>query len=485
MSKFISFSAFIFFLSGFLFAQDKPNIIFMMTDDQRYDAVGYTGNSVISTPALDSLAKEGLVFQQCFVSSSICCISRANIISGQYPRKHGVKDFHAYLSDQQLQKSIPNLLKKSGYQTAFFGKWGIGETPDKCNKGAKVFDYWGGQPKQTNYFHEKTCLYVKSNGFKRPIKNLCDCPPDSRGKKSYNVRIGKDNIKQPVHVDSQVIPQHVGQFLAGRNKQKPFCMMVFFKSPHGPYQDYDPVFEKIIDHKTIPRDPLATEKYAQNEPEVVKKSLGWSSGFKMANSPKLREKHIRNYYRIISSMDLGVKRIVAQLKKHGLQKNTVIMFTSDNGAMFGEHGSGGKWLMYETSLRVPGFIYDPRNPGGKVSKQMVITQDFSATILALAGVPIPQEMDGVDLMSLYSGPQKNWRRSFIYSQPYAHKGAIAATIGVRTEKHVYTRYLHSKPQYEQLFNLQKDPNQLVNLKDNPEYSKLLKELRKRCDEHQK
>lgn len=148
---------------------DRPNIVMIFSDDQRFDAVGYTGNEAIQTPNLDHLARSALVFTNCFVNTSICAVNRANILTGQYPARHGIDDFHKTFTSVQLEESVPGRLQAAGYQTAFFGKWGVGDSPENTHAGAAVFDYWAGQPKQTNYFHESDCRYVNFNGFTRPL----------------------------------------------------------------------------------------------------------------------------------------------------------------------------------------------------------------------------------------------------------------------------------------------------------------------------
>lgn len=268
-----------------------------------------------------------------------------------------------------------------------------------------MFDYWAGQPEQSNYFHESDCRYVKFDGFTRPLNDLCDCPADSRGVAGYKVRIGRANLMDPIHVDSQVTPLHVKRFLDGRDPSRPFCLMLFFKSPHGPAGDWDPSLADAINPRHIKFPAAATLANAEREPEIVKKSLGWPTGQTLLNNPKRRDGSIRDYYRSIASMDFGVGRVMDELKQRGLASNTVVLFTSDNGYFSGEHGLGGKWLMYEPSLRVPGFLYDPRVGGGKSTDRMVITTDFSATMLALAGLEIPASMTGQDLRALAENPQ--------------------------------------------------------------------------------
>jgi arylsulfatase A-like enzyme len=181
-------------------------------------------------------------------------------------------------------------------------------------------------------------------------------------------------------------------------------------------------------------------------------------------------------------MDLGIGRILEQLDKLGLTENTVVLFTSDNGNFSGEHGLVGKWLMYEPSLRVPGFLFDPRKPVATSSDRMVLTTDFSATLLSLAGIEIPNDLTGRDLTELLENPKANWRDEFLYSHPYAHGGRIPRTLGVRTTRYTYTRYIDTKPPFEQLFDLKDDPDQLTNLATDPEHATLLNKLRKRCDD---
>ncbi|MBN2450732.1 MAG: sulfatase-like hydrolase/transferase [Lentisphaeria bacterium] len=458
----------------------RPNLVLIFTDDQRHDAVGYAGNEAVHTPNLDRLARAGLILRNCFVNTSICAVSRANILCGQYPARHGVDDFLKTLSSAQLQASVPARLRAAGYQTAFFGKWGIGDTPERTHQGAAVFDYWAGQPMQTCYFHEPDCRYVTFDGFARPPDDLCDCPADGKGKAGYRNRIGRETLREPLHVDSEVTPRHVARFLDGRDAAKPFCLMLFFKSPHSPFGDWDPAVENVLEGREMLLPAASTQANADREPEIIRRSLGWPAGQVLLKDPLQRERHLRDYYRSVSSMDLGVGRIMDELARRGLAGNTVVLFTSDNGHFLGEHGLSGKWLMYEPSLRVPGFVYDPRRPGGKATERLVITTDFSVTLLAFAGVPIPDSMTGRDLNGLYDNPSAPWRTEFLYDHPYSHRGRIPRTLGVRTEQYTYTRYIDPDPPFEQLFDLRQDPDQLRNLAADPAHAELLGRLRNRC-----
>ncbi|MEM1355773.1 MAG: sulfatase-like hydrolase/transferase [Planctomycetota bacterium] len=475
------FSIALIIISAHASFAERPNIILIFTDDQRADAVGYSGNTAVSTPNLDRLARQGLVFENCFVNTSICAISRANIISGQYPGRHGIDDFFKTFAPDQLQATMPARLQRAGYQTAFFGKWGIGDSPKSTHQGAAVFDYWAGQPHQTSFFYESDCRFVNFNGFERPLNDLCDCPADSRGVAGHRNRIGKANLVDPLHSDSTVIPMHAERFLDGRDQDKPFCMMLFFKGPHSPFPDWDPAVEDATRDLRMPIPPSATLAVANRQPEFIRDSLGGPTGMRYLKEPGFLQQHLRDYYRLVSSLDLGVGRIVKALEERGLDKNTVILFTSDNGHFKGEHGLAGKWLMHEPSLRVPGFIYDPRQAGGLTTRKLVITTDFTVTALALAGIEKPDEMTGLNLLPLITDPASApWRDAFFYDHPYTHRGKIPKIVGVRTERHSYIRYISETPAYEQLFDLDTDPLQLSNLIKTAD-ADLVESLRQRCN----
>ena len=158
-------------------------------------------------------------------------------------------------------------------------------------------------------------------------------------------------------------------------------MLLFFKAPHAPFTDWDPATEHLTDDREMPRPAAATLANAHREPEIIKQSLGRPSGMRYLQDPKWFDRHMRDYHRLIASMDAGVEGVMQLLSERGLDQNTVVLFTSDNGHYKGEHGLAGKWLMHEPSLRVPGFLFDPRQPGGKATDRMVITTDFSKSMM--------------------------------------------------------------------------------------------------------
>lgn len=464
----------------------QPNIVFLFTDDQRSDAVGYAGNEKIQTPNMDRLAQEGLRFDNCFVTTSICCISRASVLSGQYARRHDITGFNTTFSPEALQQTYPALLQRHGYYTGFIGKWGVGTLPEKTNVAAKMFDDWQGQPHQTNFWHEADCAFVKFDGKSPHMAGVCDCPPDARGKKGWDVRIGKANMREPKHLSTEIIPAKIEQFLENRDLEKPFCLSLFFKAPHDP-QDYDPRYENLYENLEMPIPRTSKPKFASARPDFLRKhQLGNASGGKWAENHALLQTHIRNYYRLVSGADYAIGKLIESLESRGLAENTVILFTSDNGSFHGEHGFAGKWLMREPSIRVPGFVYDPRLPlstRNRCTGEMVLNIDFTATILDLAGVEIPSSMQGRSLRKLTEDASGKWREDWFYEHEYTHGGAIQPIIGVRSKDWKYTLYTKQDPPYEELFDLITDPDEVNNLASEPEYQERLSTLRRRCNEY--
>lgn len=462
-------------------ASRPPNLLFLFTDDQRHDALGASGNTVIQTPELDALAEQGVRFRNCFVTTSICAVSRASVLSGQYARRHGIQDFFKTFTPEQLDQTYPALLRKAGYTTGFIGKWGIGDSLSATDQGARAFDFWAGASHQTCFWHERTCPYVTDSGTGDPQANRCTCPPDSRGKQGPHNRIGKANLQDPVHLTTEIVPRKVEQFLAFRDPDRPFCLSIFFKAPHAPMQDFDPRFQDQYQGVTIPPPVTATREDIARRPACLNGKLGTPTGRKWVEHPEALQAHYRDYYRLISGIDLAVGKIRAQLEQQDLADQTVILFTSDNGHFKGEFGLSGKWLMYDPSQRVPGFIMDPRLPEAVrgTRDQLVLHIDFTATMLDLAGLPVPHRMQGRSLVPLLQGGSPDWRQDIFYEHAYHHRGAITPTEGVRTTSMKYTRYVAENPVYEELFDLQRDPHERHNLVADPAFGESLNQLRNR------
>jgi arylsulfatase A-like enzyme len=474
-------------LSVVLSASERPNIVFILTDDQRWDSLGCYGNPVIQTPNIDRLAENGTLFANSFVTTSICMVSRASILTGQYARRHGINDFYAILSPAQMSQTYPVLLRDSGYFTGFIGKWGIGNTVEATNLGAEYFDYWAGVSHQGNYWHERTCNHVLHDGIHDKTSNVCDCPCQQRGDRTVcgpEVRVGKSNLQDPVHYTTEVIPEKFRAFLSSRDPRKPFNMSISLKEPHNPF-DYAPEFKAFFKGVPMPIRSNATVEAAGNKEYAHRSKI--STKMEFVENQELDgplQERLRNYYRMIAQADSAVGQILIALEEAGVSDNTVIIYTSDNGYLIGEHGLTGKWLPYEESLRVPAILYDPRSPKKHECREMVLNIDMAPTMLDLAGVEIPAMLQGKSLLPLLKNPQPQgpFRTEWFYEHHHDGSGRIQPTEAVISGEWKYIKYLkYEDAGSEELYQLSSDPYELTDLSGHPEFNDVLRRLRDGMD----
>jgi len=429
-----------------------PNFVFLLVDDLRWNALGFMGDKMVQTPHLDRLAAKSVVFDNCFVTTSICSVSRASFFTGQWMRRHGIVDFATGLNGAAWDNTYPAKLRAAGFRTGFIGKYGVG-TPQETAAKETAFDYWRGLPGQAGEFIEK-------NDPTRTHKTA---------------RFGNEAL----------------EFLAGCAKDKPFCLSLSFNAVHardGRPREFepDPRDEELYANVTIPVPKLATDEAFKRLPESVQKSEGrkrWGWRF---DTPEKTQQILRDYYRLITGVDREVGRIVAEMDKRGLADNTVIVFTADNGFALGDRGLADKWFMYDEDIRVPAFIYDPRAPQstrGRRVPAMVLNVDFAPTMLELAGVPVPPVMQGRSLVPLLRGAApKDWRTEFFYEH-HSVAARIPQSEGVRTERWKYLRWIAETPVKEELYDLQADPLEERNLLADPKHAALLAELRGKWERH--
>lgn len=425
----------------------RPNVILVLADDLRWDALGCAGNPVIQTPHLDRLASHGTLFRNAFVTTSICAVSRASILCGQYARRHGINDFATPLTPVQWAQTYPALLRKAGYRTGFIGKFGVGKDVKPM---AAEFDYWRGLPGQAGPFLD----------------------PNASTKPHATARFGEQAL----------------EFLRGCEPSKPFCLSLSFSAPHardGEPREYppDPRDEKLYADAMIPVPKLATDEAFRRLPAFVQDSEGRRRWQRRFATPQKFQRVTRDYYRLITGLDREVGRIRAELATRALAANTVILFTSDNGYVLGDRGMADKWLPYEESIRVPLIIYDPRLPasarGRKVSA-LALNIDLAPTILDLARLPVPDGMQGRSLVPLFREDNGGgeWRHEFFYEHHTLPK-VIPPSEAVRTERWKYIRWAGREPAAEELYELRADPDEEHNLAANPDSGKTLAELRGR------
>lgn len=420
---------------SYLYAADentvRPNIIVIVTDDHRYDALGAMGNSIIHTPNLDSLAHNGILFTNCYVTTSVCCCSRASILTGQYVSRHGINDFNTDIPPDAYEKTYPMQLKSTGYKVGFIGKYGIGLENQPKNK----YDFWACEKKYQ---------------------------PDYENRDIYG------NFEH--HTD--IINRQVAQFLDNfGNRQEPFCLSVSFKAPH--VQDEDPRqfipherYSRYYSETSIPVPVTAGSEYWEMFPRSFRENSEarkrWKKEF---NTPDNYQKMVKNYYRLITQVDDVVGDIMHQLQRLGIEQNTIIIFMGDNGLFMGEHGLAGKWFIYEESIRIPLLIYSPLLPkderGTKVSR-IALNIDVAPTILALAGQTAPACMQGKNLLETLK-PGSPWRTDFYYEHRLPSGGTIPESEGVVSIEYKYVRYYNANPPYEEFFDLKKDPHEIHNI----------------------
>ncbi|MGZ0654375.1 sulfatase family protein [Coraliomargarita sp. W4R53] len=414
----------------------RPNIVFLLSDDQRYDTLGVTGNTIFETPEIDALANDGVLFEQSFVVSSACAPNRAAIFSGMFNRSSGVRDFSADFTPEQRDDLYPFLLQDAGYYIGFIGKWGVAATiTSTMEPYKKRFDFWRGLLGQGQYYTAD---------------------------------------RQDRHL-TQVMADQADTFFKTAPKDRPFCLSVSFKAPHGPWNQYDRRFEGKLDDKEIPYPVTLNEESVAKLPSFMRTFRISLNGASVDELRKVHPQFVREYYRLIIGLDEAVGRIRASLEAQGLAENTIIIYASDNGHFLHEWGFHGKWLMYEPSIRVPLIVYDPRLPQaerGKRVKALAESIDYAPTFLDYAGVPIPENMQGRSLVPLVedSVVPADWREDIFHDYVFEmYPGDIPKNLGVRTDRYKLVRYTGPRPQYEQLFDLEKDPLELKNLIDDPAY----------------
>jgi arylsulfatase A-like enzyme len=262
------------------------------------------------------------------------------------------------------------------------------------------------------------------------------------------------------------------EFLNGAPKDRPFCLQVSFKAPHVQDEDreqflYDPALKSLYGDVTIPPPRLADPKWLEVLPDPVHRSeirKRWAVRF---STPRLYQQSVKAYYRLITGIDREVGRIREQLRRMDADRNTVIIYTADNGFYLGERGLAGKWLMHEESIRTPMIVYDPRQPkqsGGKRVSHVALNIDIAPTMLSMAGATMPH-MQGRDLTPLLNGNPANWRSEWYYDQLFTTNGWIPAVEGVCTDQWKYARYVEMEKPFEELYDLQSDPGEERNLAD--------------------
>ena len=438
-------------------AKKRPNIVFIMSDDHAAQAISAYGSKLIKTPNIDRLANEGMKFENCFVTNSICAPSRAAIITGKYSHLNGVPVFNHIDNSQPL---LSKYLQAAGYYTGLVGKWHLGgQNPYWPDDGKPAgFDYWNILPGQGAYFNPAMIEMAKRKTIE-----------------GYTTDIITD-----LSID----------FIKDRPQDRPFFLMVHHKAPHRNWQpdekhrkqfeNYEPPIPATFDDDYRGKSDASRNATNHIDTDLNEQDLKMKppEGLQGAALKKWKFKRfLQDYLACVASVDDNLGRFLDYLDKNGLAENTIVIYTSDQGFFLGEHNMFDKRFMYEESLRMPFLIRWPAKvKPGTVSKKMILNVDFAPMMLDAAGVKVPADMQGRSFLPLLEGrTPKDWRTSMYYR--YYHPGDhnVAAHYGIRTDRYKLI-YFDKLNQWE-LYDLKKDPIEMHNLYGDPASAALTKQLR--------
>ena len=431
-----------------LFAQTKkPNIIFILTDDQRWDALGIAGNKIIQTPQIDTLATSGTYFKNAFSTTPICAASRASILTGLYERTHGYTFQKPKLRAPYAEMIYPKIFKDHGYHVGFFGKLGVVmNNPSQYFNESDFYDR-GGEAEKQGYFYKK---------------------------------IGNDTVHLTRYSGYQA-----QNFIKNAPTDKPFCLSISFSAPHGHDNSIAQYFwqeksDSLYKNIVIPEPVLGNDSFFNKLPIPVQEGFNRTRWKWRFDTPEKYQNMVKGYYRMITEIDDEIGLIRKQLKEKGVEDNTIIIVMGDNGYFLGDRQLADKWLMYDVSIRVPLIIYDPRIHKPAAIDAMVLNIDVTKTMLGIAGITAPKNYQGQNLMPFVEKGNMPSNRKSILIEHLWKLPEIPSSEGIRSANWKYFRYrLISAP--EELYDLKSDPLEKNNLAANPKYAKQLALLRKQCD----
>ncbi|MDH7568146.1 MAG: sulfatase [Armatimonadota bacterium] len=427
-----------------------PNIVWIMSDDHAAHAIGAYGSRINRTPNIDRLAREGVRFDHCFCTNSLCGPARATLLTGQYSHLHGMIDNRGRFDGTRV--TFPKLLQQAGYRTGIVGKWHLGSDPTG-------FDYWNILPGQGAYHN--------------PVM----------------IEMGTRRTRQGYVTD--IITDEAIRFVRDAGTQ-PFCLLYHHKAPHRGWSP-DQKHQSLFEGQTIPAPPTFRDDYRNRA------SAAAHADMRIADMPDYVKEHppgmspdqraawnyqrfIKDYLRTIASVDDNVGRFLAFLDEAGLAANTLVVYTSDNGFFLGDHGWFDKRFMYEESLRIPLLIRYPRRTRPRqVERRFVVNIDFAPTLLEAAGLKPPAEMQGTSLLPLLRGDRNvPWRdRIYYHYYEYPQPHRARPHYGLRTERYKLICFpaIADFPEEWELFDLRNDPREMRSIYHDPKHAALVAELK--------
>lgn len=442
----------------------RPNILFIMTDDHASHAMSCYGSRINQTPNLDRIANGGIRFDNCFCTNSICTPSRATILTGTYNHVNRVTTLDTPMDNTLL--TFPKLLQEGGYQTAIFGKWHLGIGPAHCPTG---FDDWAVLPGQGRYHNPEFIFKGPDGGTWQTVQGYA----------------------------TDIITDMSLDWLRARDSERPFCLLCHHKAPHRPWYSDEKHAAMYLNEEIAEPDTLYdTYENRASAAAAAEMRVGPhmdSTDLKCEVPKELPEmalrkwayqRYIKDYLRVVASVDDNVGRLLDYLRDAGLEENTVVIYTSDQGFFLGDHGWYDKRFMYEESLRMPFVLRYPREvTPGSSNSDIVLNVDFAPLFLDLAGISIPESFQGRSFRQLLQGSAPaDWREAMYYRY-WMHKAHhnVYAHYGIRTRRHKLIYYYADalgqagtidetyEPEWE-LFDLLEDPRELRSVYHDPAYT---------------
>jgi N-acetylglucosamine-6-sulfatase len=420
-------------------AQARPNLLVLYTDDQRFDSLSSTGNPWIETPHLDRLAAEGAVFENALVTVSLCCPSRATFLTGKYAHSLGVLSNSPEEGVLEGQRLFPAILREHGYETAFIGKWHL---PNPGAAPVEGFDHW---------------VSFEGQGFYERV----------------SLNVDGESERESGH-SAEILTDRAVRWLEAEHRG-PWLLILSLKNCHPPYRppkQFLGQLEKV--DLSLPGDLEAED---EDLPERVRR-------FQERHDDLLPNEEVvlldyRRYLELVLSVDECMGRLEDTLEALGEMDRTLILFTSDNGYLWGEHGTLYKSMTWEPSLHVPLLVrYPPRIPAGVRLDEPVLNLDLAPTLLDAAGLPPDPGMEGRSFLPLLTGDSTAWRERTFHHAPFRRSGGEAPKeIALRTRRYKYVVMRAGKDSEELLFDLREDPGELHDLSRDPAHAEILQDLR--------
>jgi len=450
-------------LQGLPFLQDKderPNILFIMTDDHASRAMSCYGSEMNETPNIDRIAQEGIKLDNCFCTNSICGPSRATILTGKYSHKNGFKSNKTEAFDGS-QQTLPKILRQNGYETAMIGKWHLRSEPTG-------FDYYKVLPGQGKYFSPE---FIKKGEW-------------------------PNTVEEEGYV-TDVITDETIEWLENRNNNNPFFLMSHHKAPHRPWRPDQKHWDKFK-NKHIPAPADLLDEW-ETKPEAVRKAqmtlekhmhpldTGGSPPDSLQGDEltQWRYQHfMRRYLACVASVDDNIGRLLDYLEQNGLKDNTIVVYTSDQGFFLGDHGFFDKRIMYEESLRMPFLMrYPDKIKAGQESDAIVINEDFAPTFLDYAGIKVPSDIQGRSFRTVCQGnTPEDWREAMYYHYyGYPDWHMVDKHYGIRTKKYKLIHYYGYTDEWA-FYDLEADPEEQWNLYGKPQYENIINKMKEKLYE---